>query len=77
MKQTRVYIEQKGIFEMIKLEKDVVGRNAYQVSKKWKLGFHTFLNGEDFIFRFCYLRTQRHTHYIQASMKVHNRGECK
>lgn len=27
---------------MIKLEKNVVGRNAYRVSKVWKLGFHAF-----------------------------------
>lgn len=43
---------------MIKLEKNVVGRNAYRVSKVWKLGFHAFLNGDDFILRFCYLRTK-------------------
>ncbi len=44
---------------MIKLEKNVVGRNAYRVSKVWKLGFHAFLNGDDFILRFCYLRTKK------------------
>ncbi len=59
---------------MIRLEKNVVGRNAYRVSKVWKLGFHAFLNGDDFILRFCYLRTQKHTHYIQASAKVCNKG---
>lgn len=59
---------------MIRLEKNVVGRNAYRLSKVWKLGFHVFLNGDYFILRFCYLRTQKHTHYIQASAKVCNKG---
>lgn len=62
---------------MIKLEKDYVGRNAYRVSKVWKLGFHVFLNGENLIARLCYLRTKRHTHYIQASIKVRNVGESQ
>ena len=58
---------------MIRLEKNVVGRNAYRVSKVCKLGFHAFFNGDDFILRFCYLRTTKHTHYIQASAKVCNK----
>ena len=43
---------------MIKIEKGLVGRNAYQVSKVWKLGFHSFINGCDYILRVCYLRTK-------------------
>ena len=62
---------------MVKLEKDVVGRNAYRVSKVWKLGFHGFVNGGYYVIRFCYLRTKRYTHYIQASFKTYNIGECQ
>lgn len=54
----------------IRFCRDKVGRKAYQVSKVWKLGFHVFLNGEDLIFRICYLRNKKGTHYIQLSIKV-------
>lgn len=43
---------------MIKLKKGAVGRNAYQVSKVWALGCHSFINGGDYIIRVCYLRTK-------------------
>ena len=59
----------------IKLQKGCVGRNAYRVSKVWRLGFHTFFNGEDFVSRLCYLRTKKHTHYAQVAVKVRNKGD--
>lgn len=61
---------------MIKLEKDKVGRFAYKVSKVWKLGFHVFINGENLIFRVCYLRNKRGTHYIQLSVKIKECCDC-
>ena len=54
----------------MKITKNKVGKNAYQVSKLWKLGFHVFLNGEDLVFRICYLRNEKGTHYVQMSIKV-------
>lgn len=60
---------------MIKLEKGTVGRNAYRVSKVWKLGFHSFINGGDYILRICYLRTKKHTYYVQVSFKTKDIGE--
>ena len=53
-----------------------VGRTAYTVSKVWRLGFHIFVNGEDLIFRLCYLRNKRGTHYIQVSVKIKDKLEC-
>ena len=47
-----------------------VGREAYKACKVWKLGFHVFLNGGDLIFRVCYLRNKKGTHYIQMSVKA-------
>ena len=61
---------------MIKIKKGLIGRNAYQVSKVWKLGFHSFINGGDYILRICYLRTKKHTHYVQVSFKTKDIGEC-
>lgn len=61
---------------MIKFRKDKVGRYAYEVSKVWKLGFHAFINGEDLIFRICYLRNKSGTHYIQWSVKIREKVEC-
>lgn len=43
---------------MIKIKKGLIGRSAYLVSKVWKLGFHSFINGGDYILRICYLRTK-------------------
>lgn len=60
----------------MKIRKDRVGRLAYQVSKVWKLGFHVFVNGEDLIFRVCYLRSKKGTHYVQLSVKVRECCEC-
>ena len=65
------------IGKMIQFKKGTVGKNAYRVSRVWKLGFHSFSNGENFIIRFCYLRTKRHTHYVQAAIKVCDKGESK
>lgn len=61
---------------MIKIKKGLIGRNAYLVSKVWKLGFHSFINGGDYILRICYLRTKKHTHYVQVSFKTKDIGEC-
>ena len=61
---------------MIKISKDKVGRNAYKVSKVWKLGFHVFVNGEDLVFRICYLRNKRGTHYVQLTLKIKECGDC-
>lgn len=54
----------------MKIFKGRVGRNAYKVSKVWKLGLHIFINGEDLIFRICYLRNKNGTYYIQLSVKI-------
>lgn len=61
---------------MIKITKNRVGRRAYRVSKVWRLGFHAFLNGEDFVIRLCYLRNRQGTHYIDMSIKVRKKLEC-
>ena len=52
---------------VFKFYKGKVGSKAYTVSKVWKLGWHIFLNGEDLIFRVCYLRN-RNIHYRQTHM---------
>ncbi len=59
----------------VRFYKDKVGKNAYEVCNVWKLGFHVFLNGEDLIFRICYLRNNKGTHYIQLSIKVRSNYE--
>lgn len=56
--------------------KGKVGSKAYTVSKVWKLGWHIFLNGEDLIFRFCYLRNRKGTHYIQFSIQIRKQLDC-
>lgn len=56
--------------------KGKAGKNAYKVSKVWKLGPHVFINGEDIIFRLCYWRNKKGTHYIQLSIKVKEELEC-
>lgn len=61
---------------MIKIKKGLIGRNAYLVSKVWKLGFHSFINGDDYILRICYLRTKNIPHYVQVSFKTKAIGEC-
>ena len=70
------FIFRKDRTQMIKIKKGLMGRNAYQVSKVWKLGFHSFINGSDYILRICYLRTKKHTHYVQVSFKTKAIGEC-
>ena len=61
---------------MIKFYKGRIGRTAYEVSKVWRLGFHIFVNGEDLIFRLCYLRNKNGTHYIQLSIKIKDELDC-
>ena len=61
---------------VFKFYKGKVGSKAYTVSKVWKLGWHIFLNGEDLIFRVCYLRNRKGTHYIQFSIKIRQQLEC-
>lgn len=56
--------------------KSTVGRRAHEVSKAWKLGLHVFLNDEDLIFRVCYLRNKKGTHYIQGTVRVRERREA-
>ena len=53
--------------------KNTVGRNAYKVSKVWKLGAHVFFNEEDLIFRVCYWRDKSSTRYVQMSIRVRER----
>ena len=62
--------------EFIKFHKGKAGKNAYMVSKVWKLGFHIFLNGEDIVFRFCYFRNKKGTHYIQFAKQIRKGLEC-
>ena len=54
----------------IRFSKDKVGRRAYEVCKVWRLGFHVFLNDDELVFRMCYLRNEKGTHYIQAAIKI-------
>lgn len=61
---------------MIKYHRGRVGSKAYTVSKVYKLGFHLFLNGEDLIFRVCYLRNIKGTHYVQVSIKIREELDC-
>ena len=58
---------------------DAVGRNAYKVSKYWKLGPHLFTTGDgDVIIRLCYYRNSKRTYYSQISYQYregwHNAG---
>ena len=62
--------------EFIKFYKGKVGKNSYMVSKVWKLGFHVFMNDGDLVFRLCYLRNKKGTHYIQLSKQIRERLEC-
>ena len=61
---------------MFKFYKGKVGIKAYTVSKVWELGAHIFLDGEYLVFRVCYLRNEKGTHYIQFSIKVKKQLEC-
>jgi hypothetical protein len=61
---------------MIKFNKGKVGVRAYTVSNVWKLGIHAFLNGEDLIFRVCYLRNRKGTHYVQISIQIRKQLDC-
>ena len=53
-----------------------VGRNAHKVSKVWKLGIHAFMNDTNFIFRICYLRTIKATHYWQFFIQIKENNCC-
>lgn len=52
------------------------GRNAYKVSKVWKLGIHIFTTSTNLIFRICYLRTKKRTYYWQFSIQVKKQYDC-
>lgn len=60
----------------IEFDKGKVGRNAHTVSKVWKLGFHLFQTSTDIVFRLCYLRTKKGTHYIQVSKQIRQVLDC-
>lgn len=60
----------------IKFYKGRVGQKAYKVCKVWRLGFHVFLNVDDLVFRVCYLRNNKGTHYLQMSVKVKETFDC-
>jgi hypothetical protein len=60
----------------IKFYKGRMGRKAYVGSKVWRLGFHIFVNGENLIFRLCYLRNKKGTHYVQLSVKIKEELDC-
>ena len=59
----------------IKLRVGIVGNNAYRLSKVWKLGIHLFECDHIKIFRVCYLRTNKHTYYLDISKKIGERVE--
>ena len=61
---------------MIKYRRGRACSKAYTVSKVWRLGIHIFLNGEDLIFRVCYLRNSKGTYYAQISIKVREELDC-
>lgn len=61
---------------MFRFYKGKVGTKSYTVSKVWKLGAHIFLSEEDLVFRICYLRNKKGTHYIQFSIKVRKQLDC-
>ena len=47
-----------------------VGAKAYELTKVWKLGFHLFTSSDgNLIFRICFLRTKKRTHYFQAFVR--------
>jgi len=52
--------------------KNKVGKDAYLVSKTWRLGFHAFRTEHFSILRLCYLRDKRGTHY----MEITNQRRC-
>ena len=52
----------------LKLYVSRLGANAYKASKTFKLGFHKFKCGNDLVLRLCYLRTRKHTYYMEADL---------
>ena len=60
----------RTITKRVSFYKGRAGRESYKACKVWRLGFHVFLNDGDLIFRVCYLRNKKGTHYIQMSVKV-------
>ena len=53
-----------------------VGRNAYKVSKVWKLGCHLFKSGGYLTFRICFLRTKEATYYWEVSAQIKKQLDC-
>ena len=54
---------------LLKFYAGKVGNKAYTVSNVWKLRIHLFEIHERFLFRVCYLRTNKHTYYFDVSKK--------
>ena len=61
---------------MFRFYRGKVGTKAYEVSRVWKLGVHIFFCEEDLVFRVCYLRNKKGTHYIELSIKVRKQLDC-
>ena len=56
--------------------KGKVGKNAYKVSKVWKLGPHIFVNADELTLRLCYWRNDNGTYYVELSIKIKDQLEC-
>lgn len=55
---------------MIKIRTGKVGRNAYKVSKSWRLGVHFFSDSHgNKTLRLVYLRTKKCTYYIDLNIE--------
>lgn len=52
---------------------ETAGSKAYETCKTYRLGCHLFKNGNDLIFRICFLRTKTTTHYFQISKQIRPR----
>lgn len=62
--------------KIFRYSKGKAGKNAYMLSYVWKLGFHIFLCDDELVFRLCYLRNSKGTHYVQIAVKVRKRLDC-
>ena len=51
----------------ITLSASRVGKDAYKVSKTWRLGFHVFSTDHFHTIRLCYLQNESGTHYIELT----------
>lgn len=56
--------------------KDKVGKDAYLVSKTWRLGFHAFRTEHFSTLRLCYLRDKRGTHYMEITKERRCYNTC-